>query len=423
MNLIPGAWPLKPSEKFPVLSRAATQVKDFILLLRKERILKFLGATCAIILLGATSIFIADRFYATKGAAGILDAVYWAVVTIATVGYGDVVPSSPLAKVLALFIILSGPALLSLLTASVASMLVEKKIREGEGLETIKDRDHVIICGWNENGEKVIDGILLQLKGTKPKIVLVNELDKEDIQSIQYQYKDNDIAFVRGNFVKEEVLARANLPRARAAIVLADLSGGRTMDKADERTIFGTMAIKSMAAKVRTCAELIHGENREHLARANVDEIIVRGESAGALLATGAVSPGLADSVKSLVNNQDPNKLWRVPVPSRFADKTFGELLPYFRDKFQALLVGVVREKESIKLEDILSGDSTFIDDFIKKKFEESGKDFFGEKKDVSVIVNPPDDYLLSPNDWVIAIAKEKPVEGGFVERLVGGVS
>ena len=411
------------SEKFPFARKVAAQVKDFILLLRKERILKFLGATFAIILLGATSIFIADRFYATRGVAGILDAIYWAVVTIATVGYGDVVPSSPLAKVLALVIILSGPALLSLLTASIASMLVEKKIREGEGLETIKDRDHVIICGWNENGEKVVDGILLQLKGTKPKIVLVNELDKEDIQSIQVQYKDHDIAFVRGNFVKEEVLARANLPRARAAIVLADLSGGRTMDKADERTIFGTMAIKSMAAKVRTCAELIYGENREHLARANVDEIIVRGESAGALLATGAVSPGLADSVKSLVNNQDPNKLWRVPVPSRFADKTFGELLPYFRDKFQALLVGVVREKESIKLEDILSGDSTFIDDFIKKKFEESGKDFFGDKKDVSVVVNPPDDYLLGPNDWVIAIAREKPVEGGFVERLVGGVS
>jgi len=414
---------LRSSEQFSFVRRAFIQAKDFLLVLRKERILKLLGATCAIILLGATSIFIADRYYVTKGAAGILDAVYWAVVTIATVGYGDVVPSSPVAKLLALVIILSGPALLSLLTASMASMLVEKKIREGQGLETIKDRDHVIICGWNENGEKVLDGILVQLKGTKPKIVLVNELEKEDIQSIQYQYKDCDIAFVRGNFVKEEVLARANLPRARAAIVLADLSGGRTMDKADERTIFGTMAIKSMAAKVRTCAELIHSENREHLVRANVDEIIVRGESAGALLATGAVSPGLADSVKSLVNNQDPNKLWRVPVPSRFADKTFGELLPYFRDKFQALLIGVVREKESIKLEDILSGDSTFIDDFIKKKFEESGKDFFGGKKDVSLLVNPPDDYLLSANDWVIAIAKERPVEAGFVERLVGGVS
>jgi voltage-gated potassium channel len=130
-----------------------------------------------------------------------------------------------------------------------------------------------------------------------------------------------------------------------------------------------------------------------------------------------------ANLQESLVNNRDPNKLWRVPVPSRFAGKTFGELLPYFRDKFQALLVGVVREKESIKLEDILSGDSTFIDDFIKKKFEESGKEFFGDKKDVSVLVNPPDDHLLGPNDWVIAIAKEKPVDAGLVERLVGGVS
>ena len=414
---------MKFSKEIPFVRRALVQVKDFFVVLKKEKILKLLGATWAIILLGATSLFIADRYYATKGAAGILDAIYWAVVTIATVGYGDVVPNSAVAKLLALVIILSGPALLSLLTASVASMLVQKKIREGEGLETIKDRDHLIICGWNENGDKVIDILLLQLKGTKPKIILVNELEKEDIQSIQVNYKESDIAFVRGDFVKEEVLARANLPRAKAAIVLADLSGGRTLDKADERTIFATMAIKSMASKVRTCAELIHGENKEHLLRANVDEIIVRGESSGALLATAAVSPGLADSVKSLINSQDPNKLWRVPVPSRFADKTFGELLPYFRDKFQALLVGVVREKGSIKLEDILSGDSTFIDDFIKKKFEESGKDFFGEKKDVSVIVNPPDDYLLGSNDWVIAIAKEKPVEAGFVERLVGGVS
>jgi len=41
------------------------------------------------------------------------------------------------------------------------------------------------------------------------------------------------------------------------------------------------MAIKSMASRVRTCAELIHPENRDHLARANVDEIMIRGHSQG----------------------------------------------------------------------------------------------------------------------------------------------
>ena len=252
----------------------------------------------------------------------IFDAFYWSVVTLTTVGYGDIVPTSTVGQVFALMIMLSGPALVSLITASVASILVERKIREGKGLESIKDKDHIVICGWNQNGEKVIDGILLQAKGPQPKIVLVNELERDEVQSLKYKYKAHDLAFVRGNFVKEDVLDRANMVRARAAVVLADVSGAHSIDKADERTIFGTMAIKSMASRVRTCAELIHEETREHLIRANVDEIIVRGESAGSLLATAAVSPGVTDSIRLLINNQDQNKMWRVPVPGRHVGKT-----------------------------------------------------------------------------------------------------
>lgn len=324
-------------------------------------------------------------------------------------------------KIFALTIIMSGPALLSLITASIASILVERKIREGKGLETIKAKDHIIICGWNSNGEKVIDGILQQLAGSDCTIVLVNELNRDEVQSIQYKYTGYNLRFVRGNFVKEDVLARANLVWAKSAIVLADVSGGHRIEKADERTILGTMAIKSMAEKVRTCAELVNAENREHLLRANVDEIIVRGESAGSLLATSALSPGVVDSMRSLINNADENKLWRIPTPPRYVGKPSGELSGRLREKYGALLLAVVREEEAVKLEDILSDDSTFIDEFIKRKFEESGKDFFGEKRDVSVILNPPDDYELSRNDWLVVTSKEKPSEMRFVERLVGG--
>ena len=76
--------------------------------------------------------FFADHYYDTKGAGGIFDATYWAVVTITTVGYGDIVPSSKLGKKFALMIILSGPVLLSLITASIASIFIERKIREGK---------------------------------------------------------------------------------------------------------------------------------------------------------------------------------------------------------------------------------------------------------------------------------------------------
>lgn len=386
------------------------QVKDYYHLFKEERFFKIIGGTCLIILYGALAIFFADRYYQSKGSAGIFDAIYWAVVTISTVGYGDIVPSSRIGKIFALMIILSGPALLSLITASIASIFVERKIREGKGLEAIKDRDHIIICGWNENGERVIEGILSQYKTGHPKIVLVNELDRDEVQSIQYKYKDHGLGFVRGNFVKESVLDRANLAKAQAAIVLADKSGGHSLEKADERTIFGTMTIKSMSSKIRTCAELINEENREHLVRANVDEIIVRGESAGSLLAKAAVAPGIVELVKLIINNQDENRLWRISVPSKYEGKNCGELSVFLRDRFGAILLAVVREEEAIKLEDILSEDSTFIDEFIKRKFEESGKDYFAGKKDINVLVNPPDDYELNPRDRLVVLSRERPV-------------
>lgn len=398
-------------------------IRRLYILLRDEKFFKILSITLIIILYGALAIFFVERYYNTKGLGGIFDAIYWAVVTISTVGYGDIVPTSKIGKLFALTIILSGPALLSLITASIASIFVERKIKEGKGLETIKETDHFIICGWNGNGEKLIDGLLLHAKGASSKIVLINELNRDEVQSLQYRYEDHNLRFVRGNFVKEDVLARANLVRSKAAIVLADISGGHSLEKADERTIFGTMAIKSMASKVRTCAELIHTENREHLIRTNVDGIVVRGESAGSMLATAAVSPGVADSINLLINNQDENKLWRIPVPSRYISKSFGELAAYLRDKFGALLMAVVREEEKIKLDDILSDDSTFIDEFIKRKFEESGKDFFGAKENVSVTINPPDSYELSQNDWLVVISRERPSDAGLMERLVGGNS
>ncbi|RLB91063.1 MAG: hypothetical protein DRH50_11505 [Deltaproteobacteria bacterium] len=416
-----GAATLKRKSRLLNLTRVINWFREAHNLLKRERFLHLLSVVFLFIIFGALAIFFSDNYYTTKGISGILDAIYWAVVTITTVGYGDIVPTSSLAKIAGLIIILSGPALLALVTASVASIYVERKIKEGKGLESIKDKDHIIICGWNENGEKVIDSIAAQMKAGQTSIVLVNELSRDEVQSIQYKYKDYNLRFVRGNFVREDVLARANIMNARSAIVMADVSGGHSIEKADQRTIFGTMTIKSMAPKVRTCAELIDGHNREHLVRTKVDEIIVRGESSGCMLAMAAIAPGVSSTIRSLISSEDENKIWRLPVPSRYVGKSFGELSAHLREKFSAIVLAVLREQKQMKLDDILSPDSTSIDEFIKRKFEESGKDFFGEKEKVSVVINPPDDYQLSKNHAIVVISKEKPEEAGFVERLVKG--
>jgi voltage-gated potassium channel len=402
------------------LSGIIDRLQGLYALFKNEKFFYFLFIIFLTILFGAVTIFFADDYYKTKGVGGLFDAVYWAVVTLATVGYGDIVPISRTARIFSIIVILCGPIILSLITASIASIFIEKKIKEGKGLEPIKENDHIIICGWNEHGEKIIDGLIPPGRGSAPKIVLISELNRDEVQSIQYHYKDQDLRFARGNFVKEDVLARANLQKAAAAIVLADVSGDHKIENADERTIFGCMAIKSMAPKIRLCAELINEENREHLKRTNVDEIVVRGESAGFLLAASAVSPGVTDTISLLVTNRDANKIWRIRTPQRYIDGSLGELSAHLRQKYGALTLAVVREEQKISLDDILSDDSTFIDEFIKRKFEESGKDFFGDRKDNVVTLNPPDDFRLSKNDWLIVISREKPSETGIIGKLVG---
>jgi len=403
------------------LSGVIDRLRELYILLKNERFFFLLFIIFFIIFLGAVAIFFTDRYYLAKEGRGFFDAIYWAVVTLATVGYGDIVPRSTAGKVFAIMVILSGPFILSIITATISSIFIEKKIKEGKGLEAVKEKGHIIICGWNEYGEKVIDGLVHGGKGASSKIVLVSELERDDVQTIQYRYKDHDLHFVRGNFVKEDVLARANLQRAASVIILADVSGGNRIQNADERTIFGCMAVKSMASKIRLCAELINEENREHLRRTNVDEIIIRGESAGFLLAKSALSPGVTDTIRLLLNNKDENKLWRIQVPQKFIDKTFGELSSHMREKYGALTMAVIREEEKISLDDILSDDSTFIDQFIKRKFEESGKDFFGKRDDIAVTLNPSDDFALSRHDWIVIISKEKPSEPGIIGKWVGG--
>jgi voltage-gated potassium channel len=389
--------------------------------LKRQNVFTILGITTAIICFGAVGLYILDGYYSAKGASGMLDTIWWALVTITTVGYGDVVPHSILGRLVGLVIMVSGVVLVSLFTATIASIFVERKIKEGEGLESIKDKNHIIICGWNYNGEKVVEGILTHDKNVNHSIVLVNELDKDEVESVQYKYKEREVYFVRGNFVKEDVLARANIFRAKAAIILSDTSSphAHSLEKSDERTIFGAMAIKSMAPKVRICAELVNQENKEYLLRANVDDIIIRGESHGSLLASASLAPGFLTMIKTLINNEDDNKLWDIEIPPRYAGRPCKELSQYCKER-HGLLIALLRERKGIQLEDILSDNATMIDAFIKRKFEESRKDFFGKSEKTDVIINPPDDLPIEVNDRAAVIAKQSFGEISFIDKFVG---
>jgi voltage-gated potassium channel len=365
--------------------------------------------TLAVICLASTSVYYFESNVDEPNIQSIWDSIWWAVVTMGTVGYGDKYPISIGGRIVALMLIVFGVGLMSLFTATIASIFVERRMKEGRGLETIKEKNHIVICGWNEHTEDVLKGLTMYGSMSAKPIVLINELSVEEIESLRLKYHKYNLKFLRGDYIHEEILQRAGIVKAMVVLIMADLSGGRSKDKVDERTILATLTIKSISPQVKTIAEVLDSENRPHLKRAGVDEIIIRGEHIGSLLAIAINSPGLPRVFHSMVSLGDTNKLWRVDIPRSFIGKTFQELSVYFRKKQHAILIGLLKEKQSMKLEDLLSDNTSAIDKFIREKIKESKKEFFYERDESKAVINPDDDYIVGSEDYAVILSKIMP--------------
>lgn len=86
-----------------------------------ENLISAILVLCVLILLAAAGMYFAENAHQPEKFGSILQALWWSTVTLATVGYGDVVPITPLGKFLASFIIITGVAIAALPTAILAS--------------------------------------------------------------------------------------------------------------------------------------------------------------------------------------------------------------------------------------------------------------------------------------------------------------
>lgn len=378
-----------------------------ILGLYRKRFFQMAAVMLLIVFMCSFAVFYFEHGKAEANIHSFWDGIWWTIVTIGTVGYGDKYPISIAGRIVGLLLIFSGVGLMSLFTATIASVFVERKIKEEKGLETVNVNNHVVICGWNQHTEEVLHGLTTSGSLEDTSIVLINELSIDEIDALKMKYKKYELKCLRGDYAHEDVLVRANIKKARFSLIMADISGNHSHDRIDERTALAALTIKSIAPQVKIIAELLDEANKPHLRRTNVDEIIVRGEHLGSLLASAIISPGLPRIFASIISRGEKDKLWRAEIPSNYIGKTFKELSAYFREK-QAIIIGVMRDKKDMKLEDLLSDNNSIIDNFIKEKLKEAKKSFYVEKNDNNSLINPDDNYIILPEDNAIVLSKTK---------------
>jgi voltage-gated potassium channel len=283
---------------------------ELLAFLRRENLVRLLGAIVALVLLGAAgfTVFEPDRSYP--------DALWWAIVTVTTVGFGDIAPSSLGGRVIGVVLMFFGIGVLGMFTATVAGVFVEQRLRKERGMGSYDLEGHIILCEWNDRTQEILKDLRADPRGAGAPIVLLADIETKPVA-------DEQLFFVRGKLT-EEALKRAGIGRAATVVMVGDRSlnhGAR-----DAKAVLSVLTVESLNPAVHSIVELASEENVPHCERAGADEIIVGAEFSSRVISTAALDHGISTVLRELLSAQVGHDLITVPVPERLAGHTFFEL-------------------------------------------------------------------------------------------------
>jgi voltage-gated potassium channel len=332
-------------------------IKQIYLQLRKENLFKVILAITLLMTIGSLLFFVFEKNVK------MTDAVWWSIVTLTTVGYGDISPTTVGGKLVGIGIMMAGIGFLGFFTASVATIFVENRLLENKGMKATRMTHHIILCGWNFRGSDIVEELRADPKTSGIQLAVIADLNDKPID-------DPNLHFIKGE-VDPDHLKKANIGQAQTVIILSD----DRLDAyaRDAKTILNTLTVKNQCPNVYTCVELMDPKNVQHCKMAQADEIIVVGEISTNLLVQAALDHGMTRMISELVSNRYGHELYKVKCPAQLVGSSFFHALCELKKKEGIICLGVTsRSGNEIK-------------------------------------VNPESDYRLQKDDRLIIIAIDRP--------------
>ncbi len=191
-----------------------------------------------------------------------INSLYFTVITIATVGYGDISPITPLQKLFTVTLVLGGVGLVAYaftLTITVVTMALEDITSGARQRRRIAGtKNHFVLCGYGRVGSAVHKEL-----EKRNQIAIIIERDRRIVEKELWE-KPNVLA-IPGDATDEDIMIDAGIERARGVIIT-------TGDDVDN--LFITLTARELQEKIWIVTRASKKENIKRLYRSGADKVI-----------------------------------------------------------------------------------------------------------------------------------------------------
>lgn len=322
--------------------RYANPITDVLDAFRANRLLyqaafAFLGVVTAV---GGVSLFLVERGQ-NPSLTSVADGLWWALVTLTTVGFGDISPVTGLGRVVGSVLMVAGMFTLALFAGIVGNTLLGAILRiRQEQFRMSNEVGHVVVFGYQAGSRQLLDALRSEYPDDVRLVILAEGQGPGNLPE--------NVEWVSGDPTKERELDKIRLQHAQGVVVVGRRDLGP--EQADAVTLLTLFTLRSylrsndLVARKRplvVVAEILDAENVDHARTAGADEVIESTRLGFALIAHAVSEPGTGDVMSRVASAGAHNLYVGTLPPDMPAPVPFGQALYQLREHGEVLLIGV----------------------------------------------------------------------------------
>jgi len=214
-----------------------------------------------IIVIGTTGFYFLEKV-------DLITSLYWTIVTVTTIGYGDVVPKTIVGKIFSIIIMVSGVSVALYTFTAAMAFSMEGELKTILGVSKMQEKidkmaGHAIVCGYGKVGKNIVANLI---KEKIPFVVI--EKDNAAIEILSR----NNLLYVVGDATYRETLDMAGTSRGK--VLISCLSN-------DADNLYVIMEAREMSPKIRLILRASRPESVKRFMKLGADKVILP-EEAGA---------------------------------------------------------------------------------------------------------------------------------------------